>query len=614
MSKKEKFFWSLAYLTTLLLTLLPFFDVGLANTDDLQYYNTSHYPNVWVNDAIAYAHTAGRFYFILTKYFYYIPYLGDNYALTKFIQYFTVFVSYALFSYLVFRIFKTKRLGALTGLLLIFNMSMGIDRFYPPTSYPFYFHFSLIIFLLGILFYVNYDEKGGLWRVIVGAVLALTSCLFYENYVLFSVIFIGYVFIREWCRNGFVALWKSKDFYKRIVPFICAVAIYMACYIGYRIYVASHFENISQYGGSALSSNFSLSKFFEICCRYTIFTLPGRLYGFRHVQETLTTNSQLISGHYNNVWFVLTHAPAIAYVNVLIQCGMLWFLMKKATLKNLSWAKIIVGFFLALFVAFASNALVAVADKYNSDIYGMRVYVTSMYSYFGIVLALAILVTLSIKLIKNEKARSAALVVWCLLLAGFSLHHSYTNDLLSREWKKSQNRMTVMDLVAEEKQFDNIPDNSILYIESLLHTSKLGWSVCCNNYDFPNYIRRVSNKKYVFAVDWNDLLDEHARHPEAEVYFLQATETKKYGELLFAFSHITFLGEDLSSTLADNADVYYYSPTKNYVLFYGIKNASGDISYKASKVVSYDIHKKLTYKNIQNESLCPMEFRISNME
>lgn len=614
MSKKEKLFWALAYLATLLLTLLPFFQVGITNTDDLQYFNTSHYPNVWASDAKIYAHTAGRFYFLLTKFFYYVPYFGHNYALTKFIQYFTVFVSFMLFSYLVYKIFRSKRLGALTGLLLVFNMSIGIDRFYPPTSYPFYFHFSLIIFLAALLSYVNYIEKGGYWRVIVGAVLALVACLFYENYVLFSVIFIGFVFIREWCRNGFVDMLKSKEFYKRICPFIAALAIYMGCYVGYRYYLMNHYENAIKYGGSMLASSFNWSQFFNILISFTTYTLPGRIYGFKHVQETLVANSPLIIGHQNNVWFVLTHANAVTYINAIVQCGMFWYLMKKADFKKVSWTKFIVGFFVALLVAFVSHLLIAVAEKYNSGIYIMRVYVTSMYSCFTVTLALALLVALSFKLIKNQKARSAALAVWCILLVCFSIHIGYTNDLLSREWKKSQNRMTVMDLVAEEKQFDKIPDYSILYIESLLRTSKVGWSVCSNNSDFPNYIRRVSNKKYFFAISWEDVLREKENHPESEVYFLQVSESKKFGEMLFAFSHISELGDQLSTTVADNADVYYYSPTKNYVLFYGIKNASGDISYKASKVVSYDIHKKLTYKNIQNESLCPMEFRISNME
>ena len=225
MSKKEKLFWLLAYATTLLLTLLPFFQVGLTNTDDFQYYNTSHFPGQWVFDATVYAHGAGRFYFLLTKYFYYVPYLFDNYALTKFIQYFTTACSYALFSFLVYKMFRSKRLGALTGLLLIFNMSLGIDNFYPPTSFPFYFHFSLIIFLAGLLLYVNYCEKGGYWRVIVSAALVLLACLFYENYILFSVFFIIFVIVKEWCRNGFVAMMKSKEFYKRLCPLVAVGVI-----------------------------------------------------------------------------------------------------------------------------------------------------------------------------------------------------------------------------------------------------------------------------------------------------------------------------------------------------------------------------------------------------
>ena len=597
MGKKQKIVWSLACLATLLLTLLPFFQVGLTNPDDFQYFNTSHYPGQWVYDATIYAHGAGRFFFLLTKYFYYVPYLGDNYALTKFIQYFTVACSYALFSFLVYKVFRSKRLAALTGLLLVFNMSLSTDIF-PPTSYPFYFHFSLIVFLTALLSYVNYDEKGGYWRVVVGAVLALVSCLFYENYVLFSGFFIVFVFVREWNRNGFAALWKTKEFYKRVCPFIVALAVYMACYVGYRSYLTSHFEDAVNYGGSILSSHINWSNFFDILATFTIYTLPGKI--------AISQNG--------NVWFALTHASTAAYINALIQCGLLWFLMKKADFKNMAWSRIIIGFLVAVFVAFASHTLIAVSEKYNAHLFQMRLYVTSMYSFFTVALALALLIVLSVKLIHDERVRSAVVVVWCLLMAVFSINISYNNEVQGKEWKKSQNRITLMELVAKEHYFDKIPEQSVLYIESLLHTSPLAWSVCYESYDFQIFIGRVSGKKYVYAVSWEDLQNEMSLHPESEVYFLQAAESRNFDEMMFAFSHISRMGDQLSSSVADAADVFYYSPTKKFTLFYGIPDAIGGVSYKALKMNSEDINHKFTHISICNECLYPLEFRVSNME
>ena len=55
---------------TALLTLLPFFKVGFTTGDDFQYFITARHPANWINDAIAYAEGAGRFYFLITKYFY----------------------------------------------------------------------------------------------------------------------------------------------------------------------------------------------------------------------------------------------------------------------------------------------------------------------------------------------------------------------------------------------------------------------------------------------------------------------------------------------------------------------------------------------------------------
>ena len=281
MSKREKIFWILAYASTAILTLLPFFLVGVTTADDFEYYNTAQGNwNQWMEDAEFYAHRSGRFYFLFTKFFYLIPYLIDSFGWTKFVQYFTLNLSYILFAYLIYRIFKSSRLSMLTLLLLIFNMGVGYGWHNPPVSYPFYFPFSLIIFLCGILVFINYTEKKGYWRVIVSAVLLFLSFLFYEDYLVFALLFCCYILIRNWQNSGFKKLWKSKDFYKELVPYAVALILYMICYIGYRYYLVHILGNTTLYDGASVSSHFSLKNFFKILYKLTIYNLPGRIYSF----------------------------------------------------------------------------------------------------------------------------------------------------------------------------------------------------------------------------------------------------------------------------------------------------------------------------------------------
>jgi len=606
MSKKEKFFWILAYTVTALITLLPFFHVGITNSDDFLYFNTAHKDlQYWLKDSKIFAQGAGRFYFLLTKYFYYIPYLIDNYAWTKTMQYLPFMGCFLLFSYIVYRIFKSRRLGALTFLVLIFNMSVGYESFSIPTAFPFYFPFSFFIFLSGILLFILYTEKNGYWRVLVSALLLFISYLFYENYLVFTLLFCGYILIRNWRHSGFINALKSKSFYKELVPYTAVIVLYMICYVGYRHYLIRTIDDINLYDGATVAQHFSLANFFTILCNWTFYTLPCRTYWFENVQTLLSENSSLVSGHYHKLFYILTHAPALAYINALLQCCILWFIIRKADFKNLSWKTILIGAASAMLFAFSAHILIAIAEKYNSSCaYWMHTYVTSFYSYFGMMLTLAIIISASVKICSAKRVRLVVTAIWCVLLCIGAILSYYTNDLLSKEWEKTQNRITVTDYVSRHSMFGKIPGNALIYSPD----------APISEHCYIDLIRRNNHLYYSFAFNREELLQQRSESPDKELYFIQTVESKKQGDLLMAVSHITRMDTcDILNTTADEADIFYYSPTKDYVLVYNINAGTDSAQTKAVTVFSGNKHKKITHVSIQEPGVNPLGFSISNM-
>ena len=606
MSKQEKFFWILAYTVTAIITLLPFFQVGITNSDDCLYFNTAHKDwQYWLKDSKIFAQGAGRFYFLFTKYFYYIPYLIDNYAWTKAMQYLPLMGCLLLFAYIIYRIFKSRRLGALTFLLLIFNMSVGYESFSVPTAFPFYFPFSFFIFLSGILLFILYTEKSGYWRVLVSALLLFISFLFYENYLVFTLLFCGCILIRNWRHSGFINTLKSKSFYREMVPYIAVLVLYMVCYVGYRHYLIRTIEDLNLYDGATIAHHFSLANFFTILCNWTFYTLPCRTYWFENVQELLAENSSLLSGHHHNLFYILTHAPALAYINALLQCCILWFIIRKADFKNLSWTTIAIGVVSAMLFAFSAHILIAIAEKYNSTCaYGIHTYVTSFYSYFGMMLTLALIISASVKICSAKCVRHAVAAVWCVLLCIGAILSYYTNDLLSKEWKKTQNRITVTGLISQNSTFAKIPGNALIYSPD----------VPISEDSYEVLARRYTHYYYHFAFNREELLQQRSEFPDNELYFIQTAESKKQGELLMAFLHISHLDTcDISSAKADEADIYYYSPTKDFVLFYDVNAGTDSAQTKAVTVFSANKHQKITHVNIKEPGLSPHGFSISNM-
>ena len=589
MSKQEKVFWFLAYAATAVLTLLPFFHVGFTTSDDFQYFNTAQQNwDYWMMDAEAYAHGAGRFYFLITKIFYYVPYLFDSFVWAKFVQYSSLLACYLLFTYLVIRIFKSQRLGALTLLLLIFNTAIDSGRFCPPTAFNFYFHFSFLLFMLGVLLFLNYTERKGYWRVIISAILFLCAYLFYETYLIFALLFCAYILIRNWKQFGFVYMLKNKQLYQELIPYFIVSVAYVGCYVGYRQYLVRTIPDFHLYEGAALSANFSLSHFFRIIYQCTIYTLPGRIYSLDTAM--VAENSLFIAGHYDNLFFILTHASAVAYINALIQCGILWFLTYKTDFQKLSWKKILIGILVALAFAFSAHTLIAIADKYNADWYrSMKAYVTTFYSYFGMMLAIALVVGASLKAVSSATVKKIIVLGWCVLLFGFSIVNTYTNEHLSRAWERSQNRMTVIQLMAQDGFFEKIPEGALIYTEALHHTSDLGFSICNNTFDLEKNINWRAGKNFSFSQDLQTLFNDLTSKQEAPLYFIQAVENQKNNELLVVFSHISQIDStNILKSLSDDADIFYYSPTKNYTLFYTLGFQTDSVRIKSISVITVD--------------------------
>jgi uncharacterized membrane protein len=616
MSKREKAFWILAYAVTAILTLLPFFQVGFTTADDFQYYNVAQGNwETWLNDARGYAENTGRFYFLATKYFYYVPYLIDNFAWAKFVQYSSLILCYLLFSYVVLKLFNSKKLGMLTFLLLISFLMIGTGWHYPPAAHPFYFPFSMILFLAGILLYVNYIEKKGYWRIILSALLFFLSFLFYENYLVFAVFFCAFVMLYHWRTSGFVNMLKDKSTYLELVPYVVTLVLYTACYMGYRYYLSHSLGNSHPYEGAMFAHQLNISNFFKILNKCTLYALPCSTYWLNETREMMANNSPLISGHYNNLLFILTHAPVVAYINALIQCGILWFLTHKADFKKVSWSSLAIGIVAAMFFAYTAHILIAITEKYNAEwAYWIEGYVTSFYSYFGIILTFALIIIAILKACGTERIRWIARLLCCVLLFAGSILTYYMNDLVSKEWKKSQNRVTTLQLIAEKGFPDEIPENALIYDEQLHHTSNHALSICNGTHDFEDLIISLSKRQYNFAYHKEDLLQHYAESPGTPLYFMQVTESKKNGELLMVFSHITHLDScNVYNSLADEADIYYYSPCKNYTLMYSLYAGTDSVLIKSINVNNSNPHQKLTHVHLQEQGMSPLNFNISNL-
>ena len=482
---------------TTIITLLPFFQAGFTTSDDLQYFITAHKSfHEWLIDASIYAKGAGRFYFYITKYFYYIPYLVDDFVYTKAVQYITLVGAYVALSYLIYRIFRNIDLALLTYLLLVFNTQLTPNNHIPIIAYPFYFTFSFILFCTAVVFFIDYCEKKGYWRIILSAILMLLCFCFYETYLLFAFVFGLFVVIIEFRKESRV----SKHLVKVTSPYIAVAVLYVVIYFGYRLLLLHNDPEHTFYNGASFdAASFSIQHFFEILCRCTRGAFPTQ--NFFDYGDTLANNSLLLGGHRRSIFKVLTHAPAITWVNALLQGGLFLWLISRKSVKRVPTRHLTIALVISLFLAFFAHSLVGVAVKYNTDWYQyIKGYVTTFYSHLFLMVAISTFIVLLMKVLKHGTSRKVVQTVLSATIMIASVTMGYCNNLIGREWKKNNDVTRLIDLVAKDDFFDSVDDNTYLYVRDIMQGSV--WSY---DYNTPNYINLRAHKEMKHALRESDL-------------------------------------------------------------------------------------------------------------
>lgn len=603
--KKQLFLYAASALTAIL-SLLPFFKIGFTTGDDFIYYHTAHSGlRYWLEDAQAYAEDSGRFYFYVTKYLYSVPYLLDNFAYIKAVQYISLIACYGLFSYFVYRLFKSRNLGLMTFLLLIVDLAVTQNNHIVTIAYPFFFSFSIIIFLTALLLYLSYTERGGWWRVAVSALLFLFIYMCYETYLVFALIFGAIVVVRHWRKSGFLPMLRSKTFWSETLPYVIVTVVYLVCYWAYHHWVTTTMPDKVLYEGSSFSpETFSATGFFSVLWRCTREALPWM--PFHENQWLFADNTPLVSGHRASLLWVLGHAPAIVWVNALLQGILLW-IVTNDTFKSLNGRKTLVGILLSVVVAFSAHILIGITPKYNLEWSSwMHGYVTTIYSILAIMLAFALIIAFTVRLCRRQWIQRTVRTVWCLLMVIMSVAMGYSNDILSREWERSQNRMTLIDHMGHSGFFGTLPDDAVIYTEELHNTSTFAHDISKWSMEIEDYINRRAGRQFKYITDLNDLAQLPADRP---LYYLHAIETKKACELLISIARLDTVRSNQPDDLrATEAEIFFYSPCKRYTLFYQSASQWKPIPYSAE-----DINAPATRFHLQDTAINPRTIVVSNM-
>ena len=572
-----KILYGLLGLLILILTLAPFFKVGFTTGDDIKFYLTAQNGNVF-EDARIQAEYAGRFYFLITKPLYLVPYMVDNFYFTKVVQYTSLLICFAVFALFLRKVFKENKEMVLLIVLLLFTFLMITPNdFVPIITYPFFFTTSFSIFIGSAIFLLKYYETNKNKHLITSVVLYIIALLFYENYLIFLLFLLAYIFIKNSEENK-LKLFKKTSFYKELLPFVGVVALYIAVYFYYRKF----FCESTIYSGSSFAETFSLKNFFKIIINFNLVFLPQNIL---NANESIFNNASTIETlHRSNFWYILKNTNLTTVINVILQCFVYILLFLKIK-TNISWKKVFYCIFVCVLFALSSHVLVGVSEKYNGDSwwttrYG---YVTSFFSYFAIMSAVGLFFYSFLKLSDKTKILKYIFIPSFVCFIGYNLIIiGYMNDHFIRQCQQVNSKFEIIDKMAKRGVFDKIPENSIIMTPDFYNDA----GVFFNVYNWNKYTRMRSDKSFIFCKDNENFIEAISNNKENNKYYLSLKFSKINNDWFVVLSNINdetmqidTINNTVNNLLSNNAEVFYCSAFKNFNFsFYSISENTYQIN------------------------------------
>lgn len=567
----------------IILTFAPFFQVGFTTGDDIEYYLSTRNQMIY-KSAQFYANETGRFYFLITKPIYHIPYLIDNFYFTKIIQYSALLFSICLFTMLLKKLLKENKQLILLIFLLFFTFLYITPNYHIPImAYPFFFTTSFSIFIGSVLFLLKYNETNKNKYLIFSVLLYAIALLFYENYLVFLLFILGYIFIKFYKLEK-ISLLKNKQFYKEFLPFIGVALLYVIVYIVYKKFLC----NNNSYSGSNFSSDFNVKNFFTIIFKYNKVFLPKIIYDA-------------------NRWWLkdFLHCPNITtIINILLQ-GFLYTVVFLKIKPNICWKKILYGIIICVLFATFSHILIAVSEKYNNDDYWANVpgYVTTYFSYFAIMVLYGLIFYSILKLVNKIPIIKYIVISIFVCFICYNLFIiGHMNEENTREYKQINNSLLAIDKLAEQQIFSQIPKKSII-LASDFYVANNATNIYYNNC-IPEYISMRAKKELTIINSPQNFIERINNNNDILKYYVSFHYNKIYEESNTVFSKITTenfkydtITKQISNLFGNSSEIFYYSKYKYFNLGFYIESTDFDtITFQIND--SQPIEAKIGYNQV----------------
>lgn len=546
---KEKKYLLFGLIILMLITFAPLLNIGLVTADDMAILLMNK-CNYWGNAYISAIHQ-GRFFFLITAYFFYLPYLFDSIIWTRLLQFFPIVLIFIGVYSIINQYFNNKKTGIFFLLIyfVFFQLTANYNAF---ISYHFYFTTAFASLVWGFRFYQLYFKENKKKYLYLSYFLFAFGLLFYEVHIVYSMFF----FFLAYSHTASIKNTFWERFKQALLLFkghFIIVIVYIITMISWA-YVYS-----SQYEGNQMPLDFSLDKYFATVNKLINGALP--LNNFFGNFKFFINKSQDISG-FNPSYFMFSDILDVSnYIKILLITFFYIFLIKssnKITFLSLYW-----GLINGLLMIVLPALILSLSVKYIY--YQMEHYTITVFQFFGTALFFISLFLLIDKLLfKIKWAKILSRIIVLIFLIYTSLAHDFANNMYEVDLKQSQSRITFIDEFMKSDYYNKISNQSIIYAPSLWnnHTSEAR-GVTEQGFNWGTYSNLLHKKERIILRDTTEF-DSICKTNTTDnyFYFLVLKQAYHTNDFMLIASKISKDQIGNKILISDTVDIFIYSLNK----------------------------------------------------
>ena len=538
--------------------LRDFIAIGFTNSDDSSNYVSSLLGGVFT-DARAWAEGQGRFYFYYRVPWARMPYLIDHVYWLKTLQYLPVISGFVLISVILGTFLRSFYFGVIVICFLLGFFSIPSAAYQPPTAYPFLFTSDVVLFLLSIFFYQRYNRTQRYGYFIAFLLFFMVPMFSYESYVVFYFGLLFYVAFRH------VHLLKKKNFRqflfnKEVLPILGIGIVFIILYFGYRFIIGYPSSNTT-YDGNTLATKIDLYNVLKLIHNFNSSAFPMHTYfKNRSVFSAFDPNFK------NSLFYVLSHLSLQEVLKPILLSSLVYFSLTKTPIHLLTLKRSLLIFFGSIIMCYAQNLLFGFTQKYNQDVYTLDGYVTTYHSFYGISLAIIVLLVYPATRIKQGVIKKIYFVGIGLLVFVISSLTAYSNKILSKDLQIVHHKFQLVDALIKDNMVVRLGKRSMIKMEQLNETpSLIGGSVCYGHFSWIGYLYGKSKKQFKLLSDdktINELLTENS----ATSYCLLKQLIHKEKEVVtLIFSPLENQSLKTDQLISNKLLIYVYIPNNRWI-------------------------------------------------